>query len=140
MTSLTIFYDGQCPLCTREINALRARDNKAAMTFEDLHQVELAEKYPMIQKDQAFQMIHGLLDGKVIKGIDVNYHAWRLVGKEAWVAPLRWRLTRPLAQLGYRLFARYRHQISSVYSKITGDDCACATNISKPKSKQHSKE
>lgn len=140
MVSLTIFYDGHCPLCTREINALHARDVNRAIAFEDLHQIDLHEKYPMIVKDKAFQIIHGLFNGEVITGIDVNYHAWRLVGKESWVALLQWRLTRPLAKLGYRLFARYRHQISSVYSKITGENCGCSTGLSKPISKQQPKE
>lgn len=124
MTELTLFFDGQCPLCVAEINALAKRDTKQLIQFEDLHQADFANRFPDINSEKAMQVIHGKLGSQVITGVDVNYHAWRLVGKSIWVKPLIWPLTRPIAKLGYRLFAANRHSISAVYAKITNTEVA----------------
>ncbi|REL30490.1 thiol-disulfide oxidoreductase DCC family protein [Thalassotalea euphylliae] len=132
MAELTLFFDGNCSLCVAEINALAKRNTKQLIQFEDLHQANFAVHFPDIDSQEAMKIIHGKLGSKVITGIDVNYHAWRLVGKEFWVKPLAWPLTRPLAKLGYRLFAANRHSISKLYAKLTKQetpdkqDCGCA--------------
>ncbi|WP_448551651.1 thiol-disulfide oxidoreductase DCC family protein [Thalassotalea montiporae] len=144
MAELTLFFDGNCPLCIAEINALAKRNTKQLIQFEDLHQSDFATQFPDIDSQEAMRVIYGKLRGKVITGIDVNYHAWRLVGKEFWVKPLAWRLTRPLAKLGYRLFAANRHSISKFYAKLTKQetldkqDCGCTVSTTVQQSCQSS--
>lgn len=63
-------------------------------------------------------------NGLMLRGIDATHAAWQGVGKGAWVAPLRWRLSRPLALLGYAFFARHRQRISSLF-KPRKERCDC---------------
>ncbi len=76
------------------------------------------ERFPHIDQQQADRILHGeWSDGRMIYGLDVTYFSWSLVGKRHWVAILRWPFFNPVANLGYRLFARYRHRISAL---VTG--------------------
>ncbi|MFD2164887.1 thiol-disulfide oxidoreductase DCC family protein [Thalassotalea euphylliae] len=135
MSEMILFYDGNCPLCMSEISALQKRDVDQKIAFENLHDESALSQYPEIEKSAALSSIHGILYGEskqVITGIDVNYHAWRLVGKKHWVAPLKWKITRPFAKLGYKLFAANRHTISTLYARITGkysttESCDCGS-------------
>lgn len=118
MTELTIFFDGGCPLCSREISHLERLDTSKKLAFEDIYAPLFNEKFPHIDQQAADLILHGQWrDGTIIYGLDVTYHSWDLVGKGHWVAVLRWPIIRPLAQLGYRFFAKYRHRISAL---VTG--------------------
>lgn len=110
--TLTIFYDGQCPLCSREINALRIRDVQRRLVFIDISKADFIEKHPDIDPINAQKRLHGKLEGNIIYGLDVTYWAWCLVGKSTWVAPLRWPLIRPLLNSLYQLFARHRYKVA----------------------------
>ncbi|HHJ3232622.1 DCC1-like thiol-disulfide oxidoreductase family protein [Vibrio parahaemolyticus] len=37
MTKLTIFYDGTCPLCAKEMKALRQHDHKQEINTVDIY-------------------------------------------------------------------------------------------------------
>lgn len=114
--SLTIFYDGQCPLCVTEMRALKRLDRQQRINLVDLHQDNFQSIWPNIDKSQAMKKIHGQLNGQVITGLDVTYHAWRLVGKKCRVVWLNWPLIRPLANQAYTVFAKHRHRISTLLS------------------------
>ncbi|REL25823.1 DUF393 domain-containing protein [Thalassotalea euphylliae] len=137
MATLILFYDGNCPLCLREINALAKRDTQGNIQFEDLHQSDFGNRFPDINRFHALQIIHAKLGAEVITGVDVIYHAWRLVGKERWVRPLTWPLINPLAKLGYRIFAKYRHPISRLYAKLTQQSEQCNSCTRETKSDAH---
>lgn len=111
---LTIFYDDHCPLCAAEMRTLQSLDTNNRLHLENIHANDFAEKYPHINPVEADRLLHGqLTDGKIIKGLDVTCLAWKLVGKHQWMQALRWPVIRVFADIGYRVFARYRHQISS---------------------------
>lgn len=113
MTSLTLFYDGRCPLCVAEMRRLASLDGGRRLIFEDIHHPGFAARFPHINPDAANRILHGQTDsGELLFGLDVSCQAWRMVGKHRWMAMLRWPLIRPIADLGYRLFARHRYQIS----------------------------
>lgn len=110
---LTIFYDGGCPLCMAEMRQLQASDRDGKLVFVNLHDVDFAERYPHIDPVRADRLLHGQLEsGELLHGLDVTCLAWSLVGKHKWLSVLRWPILRPLSDLAYRLFARYRHGIS----------------------------
>ena len=110
---LTIFYDGRCPLCLAEMRQLQAANTAGLLRFEDLHAQDFAQRYPHIDPQRADRILHGQLEsGEVLLGLDVTWQAWSRVGKHRWLAVLRWPLLRPIADVAYRLFARYRHSIS----------------------------
>lgn len=111
--SLTIFYDGYCPLCMAEMNKLISLDKQQKITFVDIQDDTFHSQYPHLDWQTLNARIHGYLsNGQLISGLDVTYLAWKLVGK-GWVyAPLRWPLTRWFADLVYIFFAKHRYRIS----------------------------
>ncbi|MBY6095557.1 thiol-disulfide oxidoreductase DCC family protein [Ferrimonas balearica] len=116
---LTLFFDGQCPLCRREIEALKARDALHQIRFEDLNHPDIAERHPELDLTLAHRVLHGQRsDGTWLTGLDVTHAAWSLVGRGHWTAPLRWRPVKPIADLAYRFFARHRHRLSYL---LTGE-------------------
>lgn len=112
---LTIFYDSHCPLCSAEINQLRAHDNDKKLLLEDINAVDFIQRYPYIDKIEANKLLHGQLsNGELIYGLDVTCLAWKTVGKHRWLAILRWPVIRWFADTSYRFFARHRNTISTL--------------------------
>ncbi len=122
---LTIFYDSYCPLCSAEINQLKAYDSNNQLSFEDIHAVDFVQRYPYIDKVAANKLLHGQLNnGDIIYGLDVTCIAWKTVGKHRWLSILRWPVIRWFADLAYGFFARHRNTIASLVSRKEVDlDC-----------------
>lgn len=123
---LTIFYDGACPLCAQEMDALKRYDSSNAIQLEDIHQDDFTERFPEVDPGAAMQILHGELEGQPLYGLDVTYHAWRLVGKEWRVAFLRWWWIKPFADRAYLFFAKHRQQISRLFvrrSRCDNNSC-----------------
>lgn len=111
---LIIFYDSHCPLCAAEMRTLQSLDTNKRLQLEDIHANDFSERYPHIDTVEADRLLHGqLANGKIIQGLDVTCLAWKLVGKHKWMQALRWPVIRVFADISYKVFARYRHQISS---------------------------
>lgn len=116
---LRIYYDGLCPLCSKEIEMLKQLNTAGQLEFADLAQQDFIQRYPHIDPIRAYQVLHGeTSDGTVITGLDVTCRAWQLVGKHRWLAVLRWPLIKPVADLFYRFFARHRQAISRLSEKL----------------------
>ena len=125
---LTIFYDGQCPLCLAEMRQLKKYDTSAQLVLADLHDADFAVNYPHIDRPRAMRMLHAQLEnGAMLYGLDVTCKAWSIVGRHRWLAILRWPLIRKLADIIYLLFARYRSQIAYLLTgKSHCDTCSLA--------------
>ena len=114
---LTIFYDSYCPLCSAEINQLKAYDSNNQLSFEDIHDVDFVQRYPYIDKVEANKLLHGQLNnGDMIYGLDVTCMAWKTVGKHRWLSILRWPVIRWFSDRAYLFFARHRSTISSLFT------------------------
>lgn len=125
--SMTIFYDGRCPLCSAEMKQLRRYDLDEKICLEDINQPDFGHHFPQIDPIKADRMLHGqLANGTLILGLDVTQQAWAIVGRHKWLRLLRLPVVRWFADLGYLFFARYRRQISLL---LTGssrcDEEAC---------------
>ena len=126
---LTIYYDGHCPLCMKEMLLLKRHDNKKTILFIDLHNDNFSKEYPHINTSEAIRILHGQLNtGELLLGLDVTCKAWSLVGKHKWLAILRWPLIRTVADLIYRVFARYRSKISYL---LTGNKTCNSCNLNR---------
>lgn len=127
--TLTIFYDGHCPLCSEEMKQLKAFDINNLLSFEDIEAVDFLQRYPYIDKLEANRVLHGQLsNGDIIYGLDVTCLAWKTVGKHRWLSILRWPVIRWFSDLAYLFFARHRSSISSFLmpkdkAVIDPDDC-----------------
>ncbi|MCW8935455.1 MAG: DUF393 domain-containing protein [Gammaproteobacteria bacterium] len=126
---LTIYYDGHCPLCMKEMQLLKRHDNKQSINFVNLHNENFSNEHPHINVSDAIKILHGQLNtGELLLGLDVSCKAWSLVGKHKWLAILRWPLIRIIADIFYRLFARYRNKISYL---LTGKKNCNSCNLTR---------
>ena len=115
-----LLYDGECPLCRREVAALRRLDRgRGRLGLEDISAAGFdARAYGVSQAD-LMARIHGVLpDGRLVEGVEVFRRAYAAVGLGWLIAPTRWPLLRPLADAAYRAFARNR-------LRLTGREGAC---------------
>ena len=126
MTQLTIFYDGTCPLCAKEMAALTKHDTENKIQTIDIYS-EAFSDYPQIDVDAANTVLHALDEnGKLLLGLDVTYRAWNLVGKGWLYAPLRWTIFKPMADWCYLRFAKNRYKASfwlTGKSRCNGNNC-----------------
>jgi len=116
--SLIIFYDGYCPLCVKEMRQLKKRDNLQKLIFADVNDSGFENEYPDISPQDALTKLHGYLfhseTKHLLTGLDVTYHAWRMVGRGWMIAPLRWPIIRWFSDKIYLWFARNRFTISKL--------------------------
>ena len=82
MATLTIFYDGGCPLCAAEITHLIRLNSENKLAFENIYAPDFAERFGHIDRQAADRVLHGqLATGEMIYGLDVTYEAWLVVAK-----------------------------------------------------------
>lgn len=109
-----VFYDGECPLCMREIALMRRLDgDRGRVDFVDLAEPDFdARRYGL---DQATieARIHGQLpSGEIVEGVDVFVHMYDAVGIGWLAAPARWPGFRWLLDRLYLWFARNRLRLT----------------------------
>lgn len=82
-----LLYDGECPLCVREVNFLRAKDaGRGLVEFVDI----AAENYDPaehggVEFETAMGRIHAVLaDGSVIKNVEVFRRVYDVLGM-GWI-------------------------------------------------------
>ncbi len=110
---IEVFFDGDCPLCRREINFLRRRDRQSRIKFTDLQKLNF--KSPEVGKTHAELMdkMHGRLpDGTWITGVEVFRRMYDAIGWTSVVAVTRWPMIRPILDWMYVQFAARRMMLS----------------------------
>jgi predicted DCC family thiol-disulfide oxidoreductase YuxK len=110
---LTLYYDGQCPLCVAEIEFLQSRSTKEQLAFVDVTQTGFEAAGHNISCDAAMAQIHGrTADGQVLVGVPVFAAAYKLARLPvlAWVLSRAWLM--PVLQPAYVFFAKHRQAIS----------------------------
>ena len=107
---IRILYDGECPLCSREIRFLERRDRgRKRIEFEDISRADFDPATYGLDARQVMARIHGVLpDGSVVEGVEVFRRAYAAVGLGWLLAPTRWPGLQRLADWAYRVFARNR--------------------------------
>lgn len=113
MTELIVWYDGGCPLCRREIAAMRRLDWRRAIEFVDVTQTQ-ASACP-IAPAAMLARFHASENGQLLAGAAAFAAMWRvipllrplgLVARTPWVLSILERL--------YVLFLRVRPRLQRV--------------------------
>jgi predicted DCC family thiol-disulfide oxidoreductase YuxK len=115
MAELTLLFDGACPLCLREVETLRRRDQgQGRLAFVDVDDPAYdPARHGGITYAEAMGRMHAIrADGQVIRDVEVFRQAYALVGLGWLYAPTRWPLLRPLVDAFYGLWARRRLAIT----------------------------
>ena len=111
---LTIFFDGGCPLCKREVDFLQSRNQKGYLSFIDINTSDfyLDLRYGITYK-QAMERIHALKsDGSVIKDIKVFQEAYTLIGLGWIYAPTKFPICDKFIEFIYGIWAKYRLKLT----------------------------
>jgi len=104
---LTLYVDGACPLCAREIIWLRRHATPARLHLMDISAPGFVSESRSLE--QLRSKLHARsADGQWLTGLDATYWSWRAAGVGRWAAPLGWKPLRPLFLLGYWLFSKAR--------------------------------
>ena len=110
---IEVFYDGDCPLCMREIAMLQRRDRAGRIRFTDIAAAEFDAHRFGKSWDELMARIHGRLpDGTWIEGVEVFRRLYAAVGFRRLAALSRLPLVRHALDWGYRLFARNRLRLT----------------------------
>jgi predicted DCC family thiol-disulfide oxidoreductase YuxK len=110
---LTLYFDGDCPLCAREIKVLRSHASPGRLQFVDIDEEGFDAAALGFSLEQMHDALHArFADGTWVTGLDATLWSWRAAGLGVWAAPLSWRPLRPLLKLGYRLFCRWRPHLA----------------------------
>ncbi len=116
---LTLLYDASCPVCSLEMDHLRARSRDGALRFVDIAALDFDAAAFGCTLDALNAEIHGVWpDGSVIRGVPVLRLAYEAAGLGWLMRPTTWPLVQPLADAGYRVFARHRIAISRVAGPV----------------------
>jgi predicted DCC family thiol-disulfide oxidoreductase YuxK len=119
---IEVFYDGECPLCMREIRMLGRRDRHHRIRFTDI----AAEGFDASSVGRTWEALmertHGRLpDGRIIEGVDVFRRLYAAVGFRPLVALTRLPGIAQLLEIAYRAFARNRLRLTG---RCVDDTCA----------------
>ncbi len=121
LPSVEVFYDGDCPLCSREVAFLRARAHRGEIKFTDITAIGFDPGPLGLTQAEMMSEIRGRArDGQLISGVEVFRQMYAAVGftsliKLSRLAPIDW-----ILRVAYQAFARNR-------LKLTGRcDAACS--------------
>lgn len=76
MPPLTVWFDGACPLCRREIAAMRRLDRRGALRFVD---VSREETTCPIDRREALARFHVEENGTILSGAAAFAAMWRAI-------------------------------------------------------------
>ncbi|GMH39947.1 hypothetical protein BSKO_07851 [Bryopsis sp. KO-2023] len=108
---IRLLFDGDCPLCMREVDMLKNRDAGVGnIDFVDISSPDYrAEDNAGVTYEEAMGHIHGILpDGSVVTNIEVFRRCYEAVGL-GWVyAVTKYEPIRKAADAVYGVWANYR--------------------------------
>ena len=122
---LRVYYDGACPICSREMGIYRNRDRFHRIEWVDIAKADFDAAAEGLDPARVHQMMHArTADGKVFTQVAAFVKIWEALPLSPFTAVLRGLLKVPgmmwLAGIFYRLFARNRYRLTG---RCTADSC-----------------
>jgi predicted DCC family thiol-disulfide oxidoreductase YuxK len=86
---LHVYYDGGCPVCSREIAFYRTRPGTNGFTWVNVNACDGAALGPDLTRDQAIARMHvRLADGRLVSGAAAFAAMWRQIPGFRWLGCL----------------------------------------------------
>jgi predicted DCC family thiol-disulfide oxidoreductase YuxK len=122
---ITLYFDGHCPLCLREVRWLAGRARPDRLRLVDVHDDLALACDSTPPRESMLAVLHArTATGRWLTGVDATVAAWQAAGAGAWVVWLAWPGVRRLSWPLYRLFARHRHRLARwVGDRMCDPDC-----------------
>jgi predicted DCC family thiol-disulfide oxidoreductase YuxK len=110
---LQVYFDGDCPLCTKEVNMIRGKDTVRAIHFVDIASENFSPEEVGVSLAELMAEIHARLpDGQLIKGVEVFRQMYSRIGFERSVTLSKaWGIRHGL-ELAYELWAKNRLRLT----------------------------
>ncbi|MBP9113803.1 MAG: DUF393 domain-containing protein [Polyangiaceae bacterium] len=106
---IEVFFDGECPLCVKEIRALRWMDRKHKIRFTDISAPDFDPKAFGIPWQEFMSKIYARLpDGSWLTGVEVFRRLYSAVGFGPLVSLTRLPGISNALDFGYEKFAKNR--------------------------------
>ncbi|TRL31508.1 thiol-disulfide oxidoreductase DCC family protein [Rhizobium straminoryzae] len=112
--SVTVFFDGACPLCRREIVLMRRLDRRGAICFIDVSDATTACP---IDRAALLARFHASENGRLFSGARAFAAMWRaipMLRPLGILADLPW--ARPVFEAAYLGFLRLRPRLQRLVS------------------------
>ena len=74
---VTVWFDGACPVCRREIALMKKLDRRGAITFVDIAQG--SDQFCPIDKATLLERFHAQEDGRLLSGAAAFAAMWRAI-------------------------------------------------------------
>ena len=108
-----VFYDGDCPLCKREIDLLRYFDRKKRILFTDIAAENFRPESLGLSMETLMDRIHGRdARGNMVEGVEVFRRLYMALGLGWLVKPTRLPIISHALDGAYRIFARNRLRLT----------------------------
>jgi len=119
---IQVFYDGACPLCTREMKMLARRDRRGRIRFTDIAAAGFDAAIYGLSWTALMERIHGRLpDGTIVEDVEVFRRLYAAIGFARLVRVSRAPGISQLLGLAYRVFAKSRLRLTG---RCADDACA----------------
>ena len=119
--SFEVFYDGDCPLCVREIKTLRKLDRKDRIVFTDIAAQGFDARVTGLSQGELMASIRGRMpDGTLVEGVEVFRQLYGAVGLKPLIPLSRLPGIRQGLDAGYKVFARNRLRLTG---RCTEESC-----------------
>ena len=76
MAKVEVWFDGDCPLCRREIDLMRRLDRRGAIVFTD---VATGQGSCPIDRAELLARFHAREDGRMVSGAEAFAAMWRAI-------------------------------------------------------------
>jgi predicted DCC family thiol-disulfide oxidoreductase YuxK len=110
---IEVFFDGDCPLCKREVAFLTKRDKHRRIVATDIAHASFdASKFGRSQQEFMATIQGRLADGTWISGVEVFRNLYAAVGFTRLVRISRFRPLAWILDLSYAFFAKHRLRLT----------------------------
>lgn len=117
-----VFFDGECPLCKKEIDFVRRLDTRGGLLFTDIASKDFDPASVGKTYEELMARIHGRTpEGALVEGVEVFRRMYAAAGLGPLVALTRLPGVSQLLDLGYHWFADNRLRLTG---RCEGGTCA----------------
>lgn len=117
-----VFFDGDCPLCKREIDMLRKLDRRGRLRFTDIAAPEFDPDSTGLSHAELMASIRGRMpSGELVEGVEVFRQLYGAVGFGFLIPLTRLPGIQHTLDAAYGVFARNRLQLTG---RGAGGSCA----------------
>ena len=125
--TLSVYFDGACILCSREIEHYRRIDSAGALRLVDIADPQFKAEAEGLDPVQVQKVMHARRDdGSLVTGVEAFREIWSRIPRYRWAVPVsRLPGLRQALDVGYVCFASVRPWLP----KRKRPDMACESGV-----------